>query len=78
MIMITAKVLKNGNSQTLNLPKEYHFSSDEIMVNTIGDIVLLLPKKNKWASFIKGINMFSEDFMQDGRATDVLQEREEL
>ena len=76
--MMTAKVFENGRSQAIRLPKECRFSSDEVMVNKIGDIVILLPKQNKWDSFMRAIDMFSDDFMTDGRATDMVQEREEL
>ena len=76
--MKTAKVFENGRSQAVRLPKEYRFTSDEVMVNKIGDIVLLLPVTNKWDSFMKAIDLFSDDFMADGRAMDQVQEREEL
>ena len=48
------------------------------MNNKIGDVVILLPKQNKWDSFMKAIDMFSDDFMADGRATDVVQENEAI
>ena len=76
--MMTAKVFKNGRSQAIRLPKECRFLSDEVVVNKIGDIVILLPKQNKWDSFMKAIDMFSEDFMADGITTDIVQERDEL
>ena len=76
--MMTAKVFENGRSQAVRLPKEYRFTSDEVMVNKIGDIVLLFPMTNKWDSFMKAIDLFSDDFMADGRAADLIQEREEL
>lgn len=76
--MMTAKVFENGRSQAVRLPKEYRFNSDEVMVNKIGDIVLLLPMTNKWESFMKAVDMFSDDFMADGRAIDPVQEREVL
>ena len=76
--MMTAKVFKNGRSQAIRLPKECRFSSDEVVVNKIGDIVILLPKENKWDSFMRAIDLFSEDFMADGRTRDSAQEREEL
>ena len=76
--MMTAKVFENGRSQAIRLPKECRFSSDEVMVNKIGDIVILLPQQNKWDSFMRAIDMFSDDFMADGRAMDTVQEREEL
>ena len=76
--MMNAKVFENGRSQAIRLPKECRFSSDEVMVNKIGDIVILLPKQNKWDSFMRAIDMFSDDFMADGRSTDISQEREAL
>lgn len=76
--MMTAKVFENGRSQAVRLPKECRFSSEEVLVNKIGDIVMLIPKKSKWDSFMKAIDMFSEDFMAAGRESEVVQEREEL
>lgn len=75
---MTAKVFENGRSQAVRLPKECRFSSDEVMVNKIGDIVMLVPKTNKWDSFMKAIDMFSDDFMANGRVDDLVQEREAL
>ena len=76
--MMTAKVFQNGRSQAIRLPKECRFSSDEVMVNKIGEIVILLPKHNKWDSFMRAIDMFSDDFMAEGRAKDMVQDREAL
>ena len=76
--MMTAKVFKNRRSQAIRLPKECRFSSDEVVVNKIGDVVILLPKENKWDSFMRAIEMFSDDFMADGRATDIVQEHEAI
>ena len=78
ILMMTAKVLKNGGSQAIRLPKECRISSDEVMVNKIGDIVILLPKQNNWDSFMRAIDMFSDDFMADGRARDIVQEHEAI
>ena len=76
--MTVAKVFENGRSQAVRLPKEYRFSTDEVMVNKIGDIVLLMPKTSRWESFIQAIDLFSDDFMQDGRGGQGVQEREVL
>ena len=76
--MMTAKVFKNVRSQAIRLPKECRFSSDEVVVNKIGDIVILLPKQNKWDSFMRAVDMFSDDFMADGRARDIVQEHEAI
>ncbi len=76
--MTVAKVFENGRSQAVRLPKEYRFSSDEVVINRIGDIVLLMPKTSQWESFMKAIDMFSDDFMKDGRDNQGVQEREAL
>lgn len=78
IIMMTAKVFENGRSQAVRLPKECRFNTDEVAVNRIGDIVLLIPKTNKWNSFMQAIDMFSDDFMQDGRDGSLEQERDTL
>ena len=75
--MMTAKVFENGRSQAVRLPKECRFNTDEVMVNRIGDVVLLMPKTNKWSSFMQAIDMFSEDYMEE-RSTELQQGREEL
>ena len=76
--MMTAKVFKNGRSQAIRLPKECRFSSDEVVVNKIGDVVILLPKENKWDSFMRAIDLFSDDFMADERTRDIVQEHEAI
>lgn len=76
--MMTAKVFENGRSQAVRLPKECRFNTDEVVVNKIGDIVMLMPKTNKWNSFMQAIDMFSPDFFEDGRTGNIAQERESL
>lgn len=76
--MMTAKIFENGRSQAVRLPKECRFNADEVSVNKIGDIVILIPKTNKWESFMQAVDMFSEDFMSEGRDDEINQEREEL
>ncbi len=76
--MMTAKLFENGRSQAVRLPKEYRFNADEVAINKVGDIVILMPNKNKWSGFLKSLEMFSDDFMSDGRNQPKVQERETL
>ncbi len=76
--MMTAKIFENGRSQAVRLPKECRFSGEEVAVNKIGDIVMLMPKENKWSGFLNSLDLFSEDFMNDGRKDNIPQEREQL
>ena len=65
--MMTAKLFENGRSQAVRLPKECRFLGDEVAVNKIGDIVILMPKENKWSGFLDSFEIFSDDFMSNGR-----------
>ena len=76
--MMTAKIFKNGRSQAVRLPKECRFNTEEVAVNRVGDIVMLIPMDNKWDNFIQAIDMFTEDFMENGREDQLIQEREEI
>ena len=37
-----------------------------------------MPKDSKWSGFLNGLNMFTEDFMNEGREQPKEQERESL
>ena len=76
--MMTAKLFENGRSQAVRLPKECRFNGDEVAINKIGDIVILMPKENKWSGFLNSLELFSDDFMSDGREQPTVQEREAL
>ena len=76
--MMHAKLFENGRSQAVRLPKEYRFSGDEVAINKIGDVVILMPKENKWSGFLSSLNLFSDDFMDNGRYQPSSQEREAL
>ena len=76
--MTTAKLFENGRSQAVRLPKEYRFPGQEVLINRVGDIVLLMPKTDSWDSFMKALDLFSEDFMAEGRPDQGIQERDSL
>lgn len=76
--MMTAKVFENGRSQAVRLPKEFRFDTNEVSINRIGSIVILMPPTEKWAGFMQSFDMFSDDFMSDGRSDNLTQERETL
>lgn len=67
--MFVAKVFENGRSQAVRLPKEYRFTSKEVMTHKIGDIVILMPqeKAKGWSGLLHSLDLFSDDFMAEGR-----------
>lgn len=76
--MLAAKVFTNGRSQAIRLPKTYRFKEKEVYVNKAAGVVMLIPKTNKWEAFMNAIDMFSSDFMEDGRPKEIKQKRENL
>ena len=76
--MTTAKLFENGRSQAVRLPKECRFEGSEVNVHKIGNIVFLISPEDEWAGLDAAIAMMGEDFMEDGRSDDIVQEREEL
>lgn len=78
--MDTAKIFENGRSQAVRLPKQFRFDSDEVFIKKIGKCVMLIPKDedSQWETFMNGIRNFSDDFMKDGRMSEIPSTREEL
>ena len=49
-----------------------------VLVQRLGDAVLLTPKADAWQTFMSGLNSFTEDFMTDGREPEIPTARESL
>ena len=76
--IMTTKVFMNGRSQAVRIPVEYRFDESELFINKIGDTVMLTPKSSLIKTMRQGIDMVSDDFMQDGRPDEVTAFREKL
>ncbi len=63
--METTKIFSNGGSQAVRLPKQYRFNSEEVLINRIGNIVMLIPKDDQWENTLKSLDMFTDDFLAD-------------
>ena len=76
--METAKIFENGRSQAVRLPKRFRFDVDEVVVQQLGDAVLLVPKESVWQTFLDGVNGFTDDVFEAGRDQGESEEREDL
>ena len=65
--METAKIFETGRSQAVRLPKKFRFNVDEVVVQQLGDAVLLVPKESLWQTFLDGLNGFTDDVFENGR-----------
>ena len=76
--MEIAKIFSNGGSQAVRLPKNCRFDQDEVLVNRIGNVVILMPKNDPWAPMMQSLDMFTDDFLADGIEDLPVQERAQL
>lgn len=76
--MDTAKIFENGRSQAVRLPQKYRFNVDEVVIQRLGDAVLLVPKESLWNTFMDGVNSFTEDIFENGRDQGGQEERDSL
>lgn len=76
--METAKVFENGRSQAVRLPKKFRFNVDEVVVQQLGEAILLVPRESLWQTFLDGLEGFTGDIFESGRDQGGQQERETL
>ena len=76
--MDTAKIFENGRSQAVRLPQKYRFQADEVVIQKLGEAVLLVPKESLWNTFLDGVNSFTEDIFENGRDQGAQEDRESL
>lgn len=76
--METAKLFENGRSQAVRLPKRFRFKTDEVVVQKLGDAVILVPKESVWQTFMSGLEGFTDDIFENGRDQGVQKERESI
>jgi len=77
-VMNTAKLFVNGRSQAVRLPKEFQFKGDDVLIQRVGDAVILVPHEKSWEVFLHGLDNFTDDFMKHGRSQGTSRERETL
>ena len=74
--METAKVFSNGGSQAVRLPKTCRFKDEEVLVNHIGNIVILFPKEDRWQGLLSSLDLFTEDYLAEKIQSLPLEDRE--
>ena len=49
-----------------------------VVIQKLGDAVLLVPKESLWNTFLDGVNSFTEDIFENGRDQGAQEDRESL
>lgn len=65
--MEVAKIFSDGETQLVALPKNFRLNDNEVFINRIGDAIILLPKTRSMEGTLAALDMFTEDFMSDGK-----------
>ena len=79
MMLATAKIFQNGQSQAVRLPKEFRFENlKEVFIKKVNGNVVLIPKSDKrvWETMFDNLDQFSDDFLT--KRDEPKQEREDL
>lgn len=50
-MIYTAKVIKNGGSQAIRLPKELRTTRKEVYVQRVGSVMVISTSDDPWAGF---------------------------
>ncbi len=61
-MVATAKLLKNGSSQAVRLPRAFRFEGEEVCVKQIGSAVLLFPREAAWDLMGEALGKVDGDF----------------
>jgi antitoxin VapB len=62
---ITAKLFRNGQGQTVHIPKAFHFVGiDEVVIRKQGNAIIITPKRKTWASLAEA-GEADADFMAE-------------
>jgi antitoxin VapB len=65
--MQTVKIIKNGGSQAVRLPRLYRIKGKEAYVKKVPEGILLMEKNDLWAAFEKCLEDFPPDFLKTRR-----------
>ena len=72
------KPFMSGRSQVVRIPNEYHIDAEEVYVNRVGSAIVITPKRDLKSMFFSGLEMITDDFMEEGRPEESMNKRIEL
>ena len=63
--MHTTRPFMSGRSQAIRIPLDYRFEDTDLVINRIGDSLIITPKSSLRKAFFSGIAMLPDDFLAD-------------
>ncbi len=79
MELTKVDVTRQGNRQVLLLPETVHLADEEVYTVQIGTSVMLYSKpRTSWEEWWKNLELFTDDFMADGRQQPTEQQKRDF
>jgi antitoxin VapB len=72
------RIVKSGRSQSIRLPRQFHFRGKEVEILRRGDEIILREPMNSLSRAFEALASLPRDFMADGRNDTPPQERKSL
>ena len=74
----TTKPFMSGRSQAIRIPQQYRFDDEEVVINKIGECLMIVPASALQRLFFYGAELLTDDFLEDGRPDESENTRAEL
>ena len=71
----TTRPFMSGRSQAIRIPKDYRLEDTELIINRVGDSLVITPRNSLQQAFFDGIAMLPDDFLTEGRPDEADNER---
>jgi antitoxin VapB len=60
-----ARLFRNNRSQSVRLPKDFEFKTDEVFIRKEGSEIILSPRPTDWSSYLADAPIASSSFMEN-------------
>ena len=74
----TTKPFMSGRSQAIRIPQQYRFSDEEVVINKVGECLMITPVSALQRLFFYGASILTDDFLESGRPDESENKREDL
>lgn len=84
MATLTTRIFKNGNSQAVRIPQEFHIDATQVEIsrNANGDLIIHPIPIDRGAALLAALNAFDDDFVSQLEENQtqqlIMQDREAL
>ena len=58
-------IAKINGSQAITIPDDMRINDDKVYLKKIGNTLHIIPYHNAWQNMIDGIDLFTQDFMEN-------------